>query len=767
MLKIFKHLKNSSFIIFIIILLLAGQATCELSLPTYTSNIINIGIQQGGIENSVPEVIRKTEMDKLFIFMNDKNKDVVLDNYKLLNKESLSSYEFNKYKESYPALDKEDIYLLNTNKEETILKLDKILGKPELIVYGLDSDDESSKIIQEQMKKNMTENMRSQNMSQGNMTNPSMNIDLENMDMFTILESMSKDQRDGIIKEIDKQLVDLPDAMISQGAVSFVKNEYNEIGIDTDNMQTTYILTTGAKMIGITVLSMIAAITVGFLASRVGASLGRTLRSKTFEKVMRFSSKEMTEFSTASLITRSTNDIQQIQQMTVMMLRMVFFAPFMALGGIYKALSTNTSMTWIIGVAVLGVVVIVGILFTTVMPRFKLLQNLVDKLNLVTREILTGLPVIRAFSTQRFEENRFDGVNKDLTKVNMFVNRMMSCMMPAMMLVMNVISVLIVWVGAKNIDTGAMQVGDMMAFIQYTMQIVMSFLMISMISVMIPRAAVSANRINEVLEKDIVIKEDKNPKSFDNNKKGLVEFNNVSFKYPDADEDILHDINFTAEPGKTTAFIGSTGSGKSTLINLIPRFHDVTEGEIKVNSINIKNVSLHDLREKIGYVPQKGVLFSGTIDSNLRYGKKDATEEDIIKAAKIAQSIDFINDKEDKFDSEISQGGSNVSGGQKQRLSIARAIAKEPEIFIFDDSFSALDFKTDAKLRKALKTETKESTVLIVAQRISTILDADQIVVLDEGKVVGIGKHKELLKNCEIYKEIALSQLSKEELENE
>lgn len=441
MLKIFKHLKNSSFIIFIIILLLAGQATCELSLPTYTSNIINIGIQQGGIENSVPEVIRKTEMDKLFIFMNDKNKDVVLDNYKLLNKESLSSYEFNKYKESYPALDKEDIYLLNTNKEETILKLDKILGKPELIVYGLDSDDESSKIIQEQMKKNMTENMRSQNMLQGNMTNPSMNIDLENMDMFTILESMSKDQRDGIIKEIDKQLVDLPDAMISQGAVSFVKNEYNEIGIDTDNMQTTYILTTGAKMIGITVLSMIAAITVGFLASRVGASLGRTLRSKTFEKVMRFSSKEMTEFSTASLITRSTNDIQQIQQMTVMMLRMVFFAPFMALGGIYKALSTNTSMTWIIGVAVLGVVVIVGILFTTVMPRFKLLQNLVDKLNLVTREILTGLPVIRAFSTQRFEENRFDGVNKDLTKVNMFVNRMMSCMMPAMMLVMNVISV--------------------------------------------------------------------------------------------------------------------------------------------------------------------------------------------------------------------------------------------------------------------------------------------------------------------------------------
>ena len=757
MLKIFKHLRNSSFIIFIIILLLAGQASCELSLPTYTSNIINIGIQQSGIENSVPEVIRKSEMDKLFIFLSDKNKNTILNNYKLLNKDSLSEEEYNKYKDSYPALSDEEIYLLNTKDKDIIEKLDNILGKPELIVYGLESDDESAKMIQQQMKNNMTSNMSISNANQN----------LENMDMFAMLQSMPKKQKNNLIKEMNNQLINLPDAMISQSAVSFVKNEYNEIGIDTGKLQTQYILTTGAKMIGITILGVVAAITVGFLASRVGASLGRTLRLKTFEKVMRFSSKEMTEFSTASLITRSTNDIQQIQQMTVMMLRMVFFAPFMAIGGIYKALSTNASMAWIIGVAVLGVVVIVGILFATVMPRFKKLQNLVDRLNLVTREILTGLPVIRAFSTERFEEKRFDGVNKDLTKVNMFVNRMMSCMMPAMMLVMNAISVLIVWVGAKNIDTGAMQVGDMMAFIQYTMQIVMSFLMISMISVMLPRAAVSANRINEVLEKDIIIKEDKNPQAFDASKKGLVEFKNVSFKYPDADEDILHDINFTANSGETTAFIGSTGSGKSTLINLILRFHDVTKGEIKVDGVNIKNVRLHDLREKIGYVPQKGVLFSGTIDSNLRYGKKDATQEDIIKAAKIAQSIDFINDKEDKFDSEISQGGSNVSGGQKQRLSIARAIAKDPEIFIFDDSFSALDFKTDAKLRKALKSETSNSTVLIVAQRISTILDADQIVVLDEGRIVGKGTHKELLKNCEIYKEIALSQLSKEELENE
>ena len=756
MLKIFKHLRNSSFIIFIIILLLAGQASCELSLPTYTSNIINIGIQQSGIENSVPEVIRKSEMDKLFIFLSDKNKNTILNNYKLLNKNSLSDEEYNKYKDSYPALSDEEIYLLNTKDKDIIKKLDNILGKPELIVYGLESDDESAKMIQQQMKNNMTSNMSISNANQN----------LENMDMFAMLQSMPKKQKNNLIKEMNNQLINLPDAMISQSAVSFVKNEYNEIGIDTGKLQTQYILTTGAEMIGITILSVVAAITVGFLASRVGASLGRTLRSKTFEKVMRFSSKEMTEFSTASLITRSTNDIQQIQQMTVMMLRMVFFAPFMAIGGIYKALSTNASMAWIIGVAVLGVVVIVGILFATVMPRFKKLQNLVDRLNLVTREILTGLPVIRAFSTERFEEKRFDGVNKDLTKVNMFVNRMMSCMMPAMMLVMNAISVLIVWVGAKNIDTGAMQVGDMMAFIQYTMQIVMSFLMISMISVMLPRAAVSANRINEVLEKDIIIKEDKNPQAFDASKKGLVEFKNVSFKYPDADEDILHDINFTANSGETTAFIGSTGSGKSTLINLILRFHDVTKGEIKVDGVNIKNVRLHDLREKIGYVPQKGVLFSGTIDSNLRYGKKDATQEDIIKAAKIAQSIDFINDKEDKFDSEISQGGSNVSGGQKQRLSIARALVKNADIYIFDDTFSALDYHTDALLREALNKMVKEkhSTVFIVAQRISSIMHADKIIVLDQGKIVGNGTHAELMKNCPVYQEIAYSQLSRKEL---
>ncbi len=752
MLKIFKYLKKSSFIIFIIILLLIGQASCELSLPTYTSDIINIGIQQGGVKNAVPEMIRKSEMEKLFIFMNEEDKESVLASYKLINNKSLTNEELDEYEKSYPIIKNEEVYLLEEQSKDNLQNLDKILSKPELIVHGLDSEDESSKLIKEQMMEGMTSNIPSQ-----------ANIPSD-MDIFEMLKSIPQEKRDELIDEMDKKLIDLPEPMISQGAVSFVKSEYNKIGIDTDSLQTDYILTTGAKMIGITILSMVASIIVGFLAARVGSSLGRMLRFKTFEKVMNFSSKEMGEFSTASLITRSTNDIQQIQQMTVMMLRMAFFSPIMAIGGIYKVLNTNTSMTWIIGVAILGVLFIVIILFTTVMPRFKILQNLVDKLNLVTREILTGLPVIRAFSTEKFEEKRFDGVNKDLTKVNTFVNRMMSCMMPAMMLVMNLVSVLIVWVGAKHIDAGQMQVGDMMAFIQYTMQIVMSFLMISMISVMIPRAAVSAKRINEVLDKEITIKENEKSQSFDKDKKGLIEFKDVSFRYPDANKDVLHNINFTAKTGETTAFIGSTGSGKSTLINLILRFYDVTQGEIMVDGINIKNASIHDLREKIGYVPQKGILFSGTIKSNLTYGKKDATQEEIINAAKISQSIDFINDKEDKFESEISQGGSNVSGGQKQRLSIARAIAKQPEIFIFDDSFSALDFKTDAKLRKELNEQTKESTVLIVAQRISTILDADKIVVLDEGEIAGIGTHKELLKNCEIYQEIALSQLSKEEL---
>lgn len=765
MTKLFKYLKQSWVAIFTILILLALQATTELSLPTYTSNIVNVGIQQSGIENATIKAIRESEMNKLTTFMNDSDKEKVLDNYKLVNKDNLSKEEFNNYKKEYPVIKKESLYVLSTKDKDTIDKLSDILSKPMLIVYNMENSSEDNKISDSMISKMTGQNNMSANMNKSQMAK--FMDDNGDFDIFAYINAMPKEQKKEMLSQIDEQFVNLPDAMLGQGAIKFVKAEYKAIGVDIDSIQMNYIFVTGLKMIGITIISVICSITVGFIAARVAATLGKNLRAMTFKKVMNFSKKEISEFSTASLITRSTNDIQQIQQMMVMMLRMVFFAPFMAIGGIIKALSTNLSMSWIIGLGVVCVFGIVLVMFTVVMPKFKILQNLVDRLNLVTREILTGLGVIRAFSNEKFEEDRFDVANKDLTKVNMFVNRMMSCMMPAMMLIMNLISILIVWVGAKNIDLGNMQVGDMMAFIQYTMQIVMSFLMISMVSVMMPRAAVSANRIDEVLTTDISIKEVDKVEEFNDNKKGLVEFKNVSFQYPDADEKILHDISFTAKPGQTTAFIGSTGSGKSTLINLIPRFYDVTEGEIKVDGVNIKNASIHDLRERIGYVPQKGVLFSGTIDSNIKYGNKTASKEVVETASRVAQATEFIDSKPDRYETPIAQGGSNVSGGQKQRLSIARAIAKEPEIYIFDDSFSALDFKTDAKLRRALKEETGDATVLIVAQRISTILHAEQIVVLDQGKIVGIGNHKQLLKNCEVYKEIALSQLSKEELENE
>lgn len=768
MTKLFKYLKKSWIAILTILVLLCLQAVTELSLPTYTSNIVNVGIQQSGIENAVIDAIRESEMDKLTTFMNNSDKKKVLDNYKLIKKDNLTTDEFNNYKEKYPVIENESLYVLNIKDKDSIQTLNKILSKPMLIVYNMENSSEGNNLTDSMISNMMTQNESGINQTNMDKSQITKFMDKDgNFDIFAYIKAMPKDAKEEMLSKIDEQFVNLPETMLDQGAISFVKAEYLAMGVDVDSVQMNYIFITGLKMIGITIISVICAVCVGFLASRVAATLGRDLRAMTFKKVMNFSKKEINEFSTASLITRSTNDVQQIQQMTVMMLRMVFFAPFMAIAGIIKALNTNVSMSWIIALGVICVFGIVLVMFIVVMPKFKILQNLVDRLNLVTREILTGLGVIRAFSNEKFEENRFDVANKDLTKVNMFVNRMMSCMMPAMMLIMNLISVLIVWVGAKNIDLGNMQVGDMMAFIQYTMQIVMSFLMISMVSVIMPRAAVSANRIDEVLTKDISIKEIEKVEEFDNSKKGLVEFKNVSFQYPDADEKILHDISFTAKPGETTAFIGSTGSGKSTLINLIPRFYDVTEGEIKVDGVNIKNASIYDLREKIGYVPQKGVLFSGTIDSNIKYGNKTASQKVVETAARVAQATEFIDSKSDRYETPIAQGGSNVSGGQKQRLSIARAIAKEPEIYIFDDSFSALDFKTDAKLRKALKQETGNATVLIVAQRISTILHAEQIVVLDEGKVVGIGNHKQLLKNCDVYKEIALSQLSKEELENE
>lgn len=739
MFKIFRYLKPFIVSIVAVVMLLVVQAVCDLSLPDYTSNIVNVGIQQSGIENAVPKVIRESELNKNILFMNNSDKEKVEESYTLLDKNKLSKEEYDKEVKAYPALKNQSIYKLNTKDEVTIDELNKIMSKSMMRVAG----------IEMASKKGAIPNIP------------------QNMDIWTVLEQMPTDQLNQMTKEIDKSINKLDDSMLTQASINSVKTEYEKVGLDIEKLQTNYIFKSGGIMLLVALISMAATVTVGFLAAKIAAGMGKNLRKDVFRKVVGFSNVEFDKFSTASLITRSTNDIQQIQTLMVMLVRMVFYAPILGIGGVIKVLDTDTSMAWIIGVAVVAILSLVSVLFGLAIPRFKKVQKLVDKLNLVTRESLTGMLVIRAFGTQKIEEERFDETNGLLRKTNTFVNRIMSMMMPMMMLIMNIITILIVWVGAHNVDAGSMQVGDMMAFIQYAMQIIMSFLMISMLSVILPRASVSATRISEVLNTDISIKDAKNTKKLDKSKEGYVEFKNVSFKYPDAEDDVISDINFTAKPGETTAFIGSTGSGKSTLINLIPRFFDATSGEVLVNGVNIKEVSQHELRDKIGYVPQKGVLFSGTIDSNIRYGVQDATKEEIEKASTIAQAMEFIQDKPDKFETEIAQGGTNVSGGQKQRLSIARALAKNPRIFIFDDSFSALDLKTDAKLRRELKPETKESTVLIVAQRISTIMNADQIIVLDEGKMVGKGKHEELLENCEVYKQIALSQLSKEELAHE
>lgn len=739
MFKIFRYLKPFIVSIVAVVMLLVVQAVCDLSLPDYTSNIVNVGIQQSGIENAVPKVIRESELNKNTLFMNNSDKEKIEESYTLLDKNKLSKEEYDKEVKQYPALKKQPIYKLNTKDEATIDELNKIMSKSMMRVAGIEMASEKGAIP---------------------------NIP-QNMDIWTVLEQMPADQLNQMTKEIDKNINKLDDSMLTQASINSVKSEYEKVGLDVEKLQTNYIFKSGGIMLLVALISMAATVTVGFLAAKIAAGMGKNLRKDVFRKVVGFSNVEFDKFSTASLITRSTNDIQQIQTLMVMLVRMVFYAPILGIGGVIKVLDTDTSMAWIIGVAVVAILSLVSVLFALAIPRFKKVQKLVDKLNLVTRESLTGMLVIRAFGTQKIEEERFDETNGLLRKTNTFVNRIMSMMMPMMMLIMNIITILIVWVGAHNVDAGSMQVGDMMAFIQYAMQIIMSFLMISMLSVILPRASVSATRISEVLNTDISIKDTKNTKKLDKSKEGYVEFKNVSFKYPDAEDDVISDINFTAKPGETTAFIGSTGSGKSTLINLIPRFFDTTSGEVLVNGVNIKEVSQHELRDKIGYVPQKGVLFSGTIDSNIRYGVQDATKEEIEKASTIAQAMEFIQDKPDRFETEIAQGGTNVSGGQKQRLSIARALAKKPRIFIFDDSFSALDLKTDAKLRRDLKPETKDSTVLIVAQRISTIMNADQIIVLDEGKMVGKGKHEELLQDCEVYKQIALSQLSKEELAHE
>lgn len=736
--KLFKFLKPYTAAVAAIICILVVQAYCDLSLPTYTSDIVNVGIQQGGIDETVPDTISKKDLNHLLLLVPSDRQKTVKNAYT----ESVEKYDYNGTVMELKASVKED--------EKKMDRLSEILGKPMLMAAGFDSGSDMTQKIEEQMRTQMS---------------GIPNVD--KMDIYDMLEFMGAEGRNALIGQMDQQMDSMQDSMIAQAAAGYIKDAYTHIGIDTDQIETTYILRTGAKMLALAFLGMAASILVGLLASRVGAGVGRRLRENVFRKVVGFSNAEFDKFSTASLITRSTNDIQQIQLLLVMILRMVLYAPIMAIGGIWKVFHTNVGMSWIIGLAVAVIIVIVGFLFLVVMPKFKLIQNQVDKLNLVSREILTGLSVIRAFGTQKHEEERFDDANKALTKTNLFVNRAMTFMMPLMMFVMNSIAVLIVWVGGHSINDGAMQVGDMMAFIQYTMQIIMAFLMICMISVMLPRAAVSAGRVDEVLTSETMIHDPGNPSHIPEEGKGKIVFDHVSFRYPGAEEDVLHDISFTAEPGKTTAFIGSTGCGKSTLVNLIPRFYDVTDGKITIDGKDIRNVSQHELREKLGYVPQKAVLFSGDIASNILYGNPDGSEAEMTEAATIAQATEFIEQKKKKYKSTISQGGSNVSGGQKQRLSIARAIAKHPDVYIFDDSFSALDYKTDATLRAKLKEKTSESTVMIVAQRISTILHADQIIVLDDGQIVGKGTHKELLKNCEAYYQIASSQLSENELEED
>ena len=750
MLKVLKNLKKSLVAVIIIVILLCVQASTDLALPDYTSKIVNEGIQSGGILNAVPDAISKEDMDAMLIFT-DKDEEI-LENYTLVG--SVQNMQEEKILKKYFGKDYDiepnTIYVLRDIKEEKEEELSGIIAGPLMEMTAV-TKEETANQIKEQILQNVPEEQKQY---------------MQNSSIMEIIEQMPEAQREQFLTGFTNQIEQMSDSIKEQAAISSVKQVYQNLGIDTDKIQNDYIFNTGLQMLGIALITMICAVSIMLLSSRVAAKLGKTLREKVFKKVIHFSNAELNEFSTASLITRSTNDIQQIQMLITLLFRVVVYAPIIGIGGFIRVLNnTDSSMAWIIGIAIVAILFIVGTLFIVAMPRFRKLQDLIDKLNEVSREILTGLPVIRAFNKEKKEEERFEKANNNLMRTNIFVNNAMSMMMPLLMFIMNAIAILIVWVGGHNVDQGIMQVGDMMAFIQYTMQIVMAFLMISMISIMLPRAAVSARRINEVIDTVPSIKDPEETKKFDTNKKGLVEFKNVSFRYPDADTEILEDISFTAEPGKTTAIIGSTGSGKSTVVNLIPRFYDVTGGELCIDGVNVKEVSQKDLRDIIGFVPQKGVLFSGTIESNIKYSDENMSDERMIEAAEIAQASEFINEKENKYKDPIAQGGGNVSGGQKQRLSIARAIAKDPEIFVFDDSFSALDFKTDSKLREALETKTKNKTVIIVAQRISTILNADQIIVLEEGKMVGIGTHEELMENNETYRQIALSQLSEEELD--
>ncbi len=745
MLRLLKYLKSYLPMILLAIALLFIQANADLALPDYMSKIVNNGIQQNGVINAVPQAIRQSQMDHLTLFMPAADQTRVLADYTLIDR---NSPDYGKYVQQYPALASQPVYVLNNVSQAEIDSLNPPMGKAFLAVSGL-----------EKMIANPTQSAAAAQ---------TFGFDLSKLpqgtDVFALLAKMPEAQRAQMSAAMDRQFAALGNSMVLQSAVGLVRQEYAALGMNTNQLQSSYILNTGMIMLLLSLLSMACTVSVGYLSARTAAGLSRDLRKNVFKKVESFSGNEFDKFSTASLITRSTNDITQIQMVTIMMIRMVFYAPIMGVGGIIRAVGKDTSMWWIIAVAVGMLITIVSIIFTISLPKFKIIQNLIDRLNLVTRENLSGMMVIRAFNMQPFEEKRFDKANRDLTDTSLFVNRVMVVMMPAMMLIMNGLTLLIIWIGAHQVAQSHMQVGDMMAFLQYAMQIVFSFLMVSFMFIIIPRASVSANRIADVLETEPVIQDPPTPKAFEEPFKGVIEFRDVSFRYPGAEENVLNDISFTAKPGQTTAFIGSTGSGKSTLVNLIPRFYDVSAGAVFLDGTDIRQVTQHDLRDKVGYVPQKSSLFSGTIDSNLRYADENASDGRIQEAAEIAQATEFISTAQEGMESSIAQGGGNVSGGQKQRLSIARALVKQAPIYIFDDSFSALDFKTDSALRRALKDKTGSSTLLIVTQRISTVMNAEQIIVLDEGRIVGKGKHYELMQTCETYREIALSQLSMEEL---
>ncbi len=748
MIRLARYLKPFIPIILIAIVLLFVQAMADLALPDYMSRIVDNGIQQGGIENAVPEAIRQSEMNKLIIFMDASDKTEVLDDYTLVDN---NSPDYEKYLKDYPLLEKEPIYVLSKINQDEINKINPILGKAFLAVAGI------KQILADPSK--------------AAAAGSQLGIDLSKLpegitedQLFAMITGLPADQLSKIRSAISEQFEALGEKMIIQMSVGSVKAEYSAIGINTSKIQSDYILHTGLLMLLITLLSAGCAVSVGYFSARTAAGLSRNLREKVFDKVENFSNTEFDKFSTASLITRSTNDITQIQMLVIIMIRMVFYAPIMGIGGIIRALGKSTSMSWIIAVVIIVLISLILVVFSITMPRFKIMQKLIDRLNLVMREDLSGMMVIRAFNRQKFEEKRFDDTNKNLTGTSLFINRVMVTMMPFIMLLMNGLSLLIIWIGSHQVAQSRMQVGDMMAFLQYAILIVMAFLMLSIMFIMIPRASVSAGRVAKVLEMESVINDPRSPKKFGDSASGVVEFKNVSFRYPAAEEDVLHDISFNAKPGQTTAIIGPTGSGKSTVASLILRFYDVSSGRILIDNIDIREVTQYDLRNKIGYIPQKSVLFSGTIESNLRYADENASDQQLKDAAEVAQAMDFISEKPQGFDSEISQGGKNVSGGQNQRLSIARALVKNPDILILDDCFSALDFRTDRALRSALKTYSKKSTIIIVAQRVGTVMNADQIVVLDDGKIAGKGTHKELMESCETYREIALSQLSKEEL---